>query len=110
MSKKITHVLMSILVLLPFFTAAPGFPQLANNDLPSFQKTCDMDHCDMDNCNPDMPKCSLCPSSGSFIQLFRYELADYLPTPTSSYILLTSGTLSDQGFVRTIFHPPTPIL
>jgi hypothetical protein len=110
MSKKISHVFMSILVLLPFFTGASGFPQLANNDLPSFQKTCDMDHCDMDNCNPDVPKCPLCPSPGSSIQLFRQEMADYLPTPTSSFILLTLGTLSDQGVVRAIFHPPTSIL
>jgi hypothetical protein len=103
------HVFMSFLVLLPFFTGASSFPQLANNDL-SFQKPCDMDHCDMDNCNPDIPKCPLCPSSGSFIQLFRQEMADYLPTPTSSFILLTLGTLSDQGVVRAIFHPPTSIL
>jgi hypothetical protein len=109
MQKKISHVFMSILVLLPFFTVAPAFPQLANNDLPSFQKTCDMDHCDMDTCNPDMPKCPLCPSSSSFVQLFRQVVADYLPTPTSSFILFTSGILSDQGFVRAIFHPPTSI-
>jgi hypothetical protein len=101
---------MSILVLLPFFAGISGSSQLANKDLPSFQKTCDMDHCNMDTCNPYMPKCPLCPSSNSFIQLFRQEIADYVPTPTSSFILLPLGTLSDQGFVRAIFHPPTSIL
>jgi hypothetical protein len=110
MPRKISHVFMSILVLLPFLAGVPGIPQLANNDHLSFQKTCDMDHCDMDNCDPDVPKCPLCPSSGSFIQLFRQEMTDYLPTPTSSFILLTLGTLSDQGVVRAIFHPPTSIL
>jgi hypothetical protein len=110
MLRKLTHVFISILLLLPLLSGMPGFPQWVDNDLPSFQKTCDMDHCDMDNCNPDVPKCPLCPSSGSFIQLFRQEMADYLPTPTSSFILLTLGTLSDQGVVRAIFHPPTSIL
>ena len=110
MLRKIVHVFISILLLLPLLTGMPGFGQFANNYLPSFQKTCDMDDCDMDNCNPHMPKCPLCPSSNSFIQLFRQEVADYLPTPTSSFILFTSGILSDQGFVRAIFHPPTSIL
>jgi hypothetical protein len=110
MLRKIVHVFISILVLLPFFTGISGFPQLANNYLPSFQKPCDMDPCNMDHCNPYLPKCPLCPSSNSFIQLFRQEVADYLPTPTSSFILFTLGTLSDQGFVRAIFHPPTSIL
>jgi len=110
MLRKVTHILISILLLLPLLTGMPGFRQLANNYLPSFQKPCDMDDCDMDNCNSHMPKCPLCPSSSSFIQLFHQEVADYLPTPTSSFILFTLGTLSDQGFVRAIFHPPTSIL
>jgi hypothetical protein len=110
MLRKVSHLFVSILVLLPFFTGIPGFPQLANSDLPSFEKPCDMDNCDMANCNPQMPKCPLCPSSNSFVQLFRQEVADYLPTPASSFILVTLGTLSDQGFVRAIFHPPTSIL
>jgi len=110
MLRKVTHIFVSILLLLPFFTGVPGFPQLANNYLPSFQKPCDMDHCDMDHSNPNTSKCSLCPSSSSFVQLFRLELTDYLPTLTSSFISLAVGTMSDQGFVRAIFHPPTSIL
>src|SRR4030042_6335993 len=82
MLRKIVHVFISILVLLPFFTGISGFPQLANNYLPSFQKPCDMDDCDMDNCNSHMPKCPLCPSSSS-VNLYLHQKAGvYLPTPT----------------------------
>ena len=110
MLRKVIQIFVSILLLLPLVTGVPGFPQLANNYLPSFQKPCDMDDCDMDHSNPNTSKCPLCPSSSSFVQLFRQEVAEYLPTPTSSFILISVGTLSDQGFVRAIFHPPTSIL
>jgi len=117
---KALNIFISISLLFPVFTGGFSFFSPINNDPPSFQKPCDMDPCDMDpcdmdpcdmdHCNPYQPKCPLCPSSSSFIQLFRQGVADYLPTPTSSFILFTSGTLSDQGFVRAIFHPPTSIL
>jgi hypothetical protein len=110
MLRKALNIFISISLLLPVFTGGFSFFSPINNDPPSFQKPCNMDDCDMDHCNPYLPKCPLCPSSNSFIQLFRQEVADYLPTPTSSFILFTLGTLSDQGFVRAIFHPPTSIL
>jgi hypothetical protein len=110
MLRKFINSFVSILLLLPVFTGASTSFAPIDHDPPSFQKPCDMDDCDMDDCNPNMPKCPLCPSSNSFVQLFGQELADYLPTPTSSFIVLTLGTLSDQGFVRRIFHPPTSIL
>ena len=110
MSRKVIHIFISILVLLPLFTGMPGFSQLANNYLPSFQKPCDMDDCDMDNCNSHMPKCPLCPSSSS-VNLYLHQEADvYLPTRTSSIILICLNPLSDQEFVKTIFHPPTLLL
>ena len=112
MLRKLLNIFISILLLLPLWTGMPGsFGSGKVNDLQiHFQKPCDMDDCDMANCNSQTPKCPLCPSPTSFAQLFRQEMADYLPTPTSSFILLTLGTLSDQGFVRAIFHPPTSIL
>src|SRR4030042_5229026 len=102
MIRKGLNIFISILLLLPLFTGVVVFSQTVNNGLPSFQKTCDMD-----DCNPYMPKCPLCPSSNSTIQLFHQEAAAYLPTPISSFILISVSALSDQGVVKAIFHPPT---
>jgi hypothetical protein len=102
MSRKALNIFISILLLLPLFTGVVGFSQPINKSPASFQKTCDMD-----DCNPYMPKCPLCPSSNSTIQLFHQEAAAYLPTPISSFILISVSALSDQGVVKTIFHPPT---
>ena len=102
MIRKGLNIFISILLLLPLFTGVVVFSQTVNNGLPSFQKTCDRD-----DCNPYMPKCPLCPSSNSTIQLFHQEAAAYLPTPISSFILISVSALSDQGVVKAIFHPPT---
>jgi hypothetical protein len=102
MLKKGLNIFISILLLLPLFAGEVGFFQAVSNASPSFQKPCDMD-----DCNPNMPKCPLCPSFSSINLYLYYEAAVYLPTPTSSFIQLSVNTLSDQGFVKAIFHPPT---
>ena len=102
MSRKALNIFISILLLLPLFMGGVGFSQPINKSPASFQKTCDMD-----DCNPYMPKCPLCPSSNSTIQLFHQEAAAYLPTPISSLILISVSALADQGVVKAIFHPPT---
>ena len=38
------------------------------------------------------------------------EREPYLPAPTFCLALVSLSTLPDQGFVKSIFHPPTPIL
>jgi hypothetical protein len=102
MPKKILSIFILILLLLPLFAGEVGFFQAVSHAFPSFQKTCDMN-----DCNPSMPKCPLCPSFRS-INLYLYsEATPYLPTPTFSFILLSVSTLSDQGFVKAIFRPPT---
>src|SRR4030042_3157739 len=99
MLQRTINILMSISLLLPLFSGTAVFPQPANNNSSSFQKPCDMD-----DCNPNMPKCPLCPSSSSINLYLYHEAAVYLPTPTSSFILLSVSTLSDQGVIKTIFH------
>ena len=110
MLRKVIHILISILLLLPLLTGMLGFPQLANNYLPSFQKTCDMDHCDMDHSSPNTPRCPLCPSSSSANLYFYQEAGAYLPVLTSSFVLVCLDSLTDQEFVKKIFHPPTLLL
>jgi hypothetical protein len=117
--KKASHTGISILLLIPFITGMV-LPYGAGDNLSLFVKTFFNDHhpqvsfekpCDMDHCNPYMPKCPLCPSPGSVAQFLNTEGAGaYLPTPTSSFIVITSGILSDQGVVKSIFHPPLSIL
>ena len=104
MLSKALNIFMSILLLLPLLTGEVGFSQMVNNYPPSFQKPCDMDHC-----NPYMPKCPLCPSLSSSNLCLHHEAGAYLPIPISSFILLSVSTLSDQGVVKTIFHPPISI-
>lgn len=111
MLTKPLNIFISILLLLPLFsTGAIGFSQLSNNSLPSFQMACDMDHCNMDHSNPRLPKCPLCPSSGSIVPFLPNQIGDYLPPLASSLIAISSGILSDQEVVRAIFHPPTPVV
>ena len=104
MSKRIINVFISISLMLSLFSGVAVFPQVVNNNLSSFQKPCDMD-----DCNPNMPKCPLCPSSSSINLYLYHEAGAYLPILTSSLILVCVDTLSDQGFVKSIFHPPTSL-
>jgi hypothetical protein len=112
MSKKTFRAIITILILPGLFIGTVNFSSLAlanlcpENSYPnaSLQKTCDMDHC-----NPNLPKCPLCPSSGSIILVLHLEGGFYLPILGSSILLMSHDTLSDQGFVKSIFHPPTGI-
>jgi hypothetical protein len=102
MLRKTSNILVSLLLLLPFFTGAGEFFYLSNNDTASFQEPCHMDQC-----NPYTPKCPLCPSVSSISLIFDQEGLIYLPTFNPSYIQIISETLTDQGFTKSIFHPPT---
>ena len=104
MLKKALNLFISILLLLPLFTEVVGFSQPVDNNPPSFQKPCDMDHC-----NPYMPKCPLCPSSSSMSPYLPNGTRIYAPTLTSAFNPISADTLSDQGYVKSVFRPPTSI-
>jgi hypothetical protein len=112
MLKRALNIFISILILLPIVTGMFSDSGAMNNALPflhllqsSFEKPCDMDYC-----NPLAPKCPLCPSWGSVNSYLLRESGAYLPPLTSSLIAIISSTLSDQGVVKTIFHPPTQLV
>jgi hypothetical protein len=111
MLRKLTNILISILLVVPLLAGTPSSLGLAKNSDPQvyFQKPCDMDPCDMDHCTPRLPKCPLCPTSSSFAPYLSSGVI-YQPTLPSSFILVSINTLSDQGVVKAIFHPPTSIL
>jgi hypothetical protein len=114
MMRKVINIFLSILFLLLFFSGEFVSSALAKSRSSSseicssdkgasvlFQKPCDMDHC-----NP-LPRCPLCPSSGT-INLYLHPGAEvYLPPLHSSFLIISPDALSDQGFVSSIFHPPT---
>ena len=104
MLKKALIIFISIILLLPLLTGAVGFSQTVNNDPPSFQKPCDMDHC-----NPYMPKCPLCPSSSSMSPYLPSGTRIYAPTLSSLFNPISADTLPDQGYVKSVFHPPTTL-
>ena len=110
MLKKSVNIFISILLFIPFFTGTSGFSVLGDNLPFSFQKPCDMDHCDMDHASPNTPKCPLCPTFNSFAPYLSGGVRIDLPALPSSFIVLSINTLSDQGVVKAIFHPPTSIL
>lgn len=119
MSKKAYHTIITLFVLpgltigiVTFFS--PAFPSLLpenSHQNMRFQKACDMSHCN-DHCNSNMPKpkCPLCPSSGSANLVLHLDSGFYLPILTSSMVSISHILLTDQGFVRPIFHPPTTAL
>jgi hypothetical protein len=107
MLRKSSHIFISILLLLPFFAGTYTFPVSGANLPFSFQKPCDMDDCDMDHASPNTPKCPLCPTFNSFAPYLSGEVRIDLPVLPSSFVVFSINTLSDQGVVKAIFHPPT---
>jgi hypothetical protein len=114
MMRKAINVSLSILLLLPLFSGEFVSSALAKSRSSSseicssdngansrFQKPCDMDHC-----NP-LPKCPLCPSSSSMNPYLCQGAGVYLPPLPSSLIIINPDALPDQGFVSSIFRPPT---
>jgi hypothetical protein len=111
MLRKLINILISILLVVPLLAGTPGsfgLPKDSDSQI-RFQKPCDMDPCDMDHCTPSLPKCPLCPTSGSFLPYLSSGVI-YPPILPSSFILVSINTLSDQGVVKAIFHPPTSVL
>lgn len=112
MLRKLTNILISILLVVPLLAGTPSSLGLAKNSDPQvrFQKPCDMDPCDMDHCAPRMPKCPLCPTSGSFVPYLSSGSGIISPILNSSLTHTRDNTLSDQGVVKVIFRPPISIL
>ena len=117
MSRKPLRLFVSLLVLSTFcmgmFTFAGSVtaftpmsqPSCGKTSGPGFKKPCDMDHC-----KPNLPKCPLCSSPGSAVPYLGQGALNYLPPLNCSFVLVCFDTLSDQGFIRSIFRPPTSIL
>jgi len=102
MLKKSLVIFILVAFLLPFFAEEDGLLRAVSSAFPAFQNLCNMG-----DCNPNTPKCPLCPSSSSTKPYLCHETPVYLPTLTSSLVLVCVDTLSDQGFVKSIFRPPT---
>jgi hypothetical protein len=117
MSHKIMNTFLCLLLLLTLSSGVLNYTGIASGSPSLFgvfdgkAQTSFSEPCDMDHCNPYMPRCPLCPSPGSSAPYLRQESGDYLPAITSSFILISDTTLSDQGYIRSVFRPPasTPL-
>ena len=114
MMRKVTSVSLSILLLLPLFSGS-AVPSALARSLSSSSEMCSGDDdvgicfqkpCGMDNCTP-LPRCPLCSSSSSISPYLYQDAGAYLPPPRSSFIMVSPDALTDQGFVTSIFRPPT---
>jgi hypothetical protein len=117
MSKKILNLIVTISLVLPLFAGMFGpcgiactFSSFIQIFLKSNIQTHFEEPCDMDDCNPNLPKCPLCPSSSSLNPYLPNEAGIYLPTLSSPFKPISVDSLADQGFVQSIFHPPTWLL
>ena len=134
MFTKIINISVSVFLLLHLLTGTLAFShagdnpsspfQMCSRDNPprvNLQKLSDMDdsndhdvdHCnsnDMDHCNPLLPKCPLCPTANSVNPYLIQGAEAYLPPLISFFISIPIDPLSDQGVVKSIFHPPTALL
>jgi len=105
MLRKAINILLLALVILPSLLGAHDFSQLGN--IPGSRSQSPCDTCPID---PLMPECS---HGLSFEEIdpFLHEVTEsYNPKTLSSLILIASEAFLDQGFVRSIFRPPTSIL
>jgi hypothetical protein len=118
MSRKRMKYFVSLLVLSAFLMGIFAFAGSLNafdplsqplcgktSTGPGFKKPCDMDHCES-----NLPKCSLCSSPGSTGPYLGQKIVEYPPPRNPSFVLVCLNTLSDQGFIKSIFRPPTSIL
>src|SRR5512136_1688969 len=104
MLKKALIIFILVAFLLPFFLEEGGLFKVVSSASPAFQKPCNMD-----DCTSSMPKCPLCPSSSPINLYLHQETEVCLPILTSSSIHVSVETLSDQGFVKSIFRPPASL-
>lgn len=105
MQKKVLKYFMPVLVLIFLFTGTSISFQTFDAGLSSsvhFENTCDMCCCSSEN-----PACLLCMTSNSNGLYLPKKTDLYLPMLPNSLILIDINTLPDQGFVKTIYHPPT---
>jgi hypothetical protein len=117
MSRKPLRLFVSLLVLSTFFMGIFTFEGSVTAFTPKSQPSCGKASgtgfkkpCDMDHCKPNLPKCPLCSSPGSAVPYLGQGALNYLPPLNCSFVLVCFDTLSDQGFIRSIFRPPTSIL
>ncbi len=95
MSTKTANICLFTLVFLSFLAGAHDFSLLGNDHIAH---------------GPLAPECSSCESFEEDSDLFiREGIEPFQPDTISLLSPILSKVLVDQGFVRSIFHPPTSI-
>jgi hypothetical protein len=102
---RLLSTILVVLVIIPSLLGAHDFSRLGENPVSGSQSPCDTSPC-----GPLMPERS---HGLSFEEIdpYLYEGTEpYQPKTLSSLILIAPEAFLDQGFVRSIFRPPTSIL
>jgi hypothetical protein len=105
MRKKIINTCLLILVFLSSLSGAHDFSQLGNNPGSGSQA-----HCNTEQCNPCIPESPYCPYFEDIDPFLHQEMEPCQPRAVSLSLPVAPEALFDQGFVRSIYRPPTPFL
>jgi hypothetical protein len=102
---RLISSILIVLVIIPSLLGAHEFFPLEN-----FPGSASQGPSDTDPSGPLMPECSHGPSFEENDPYLYEGTEPYQPKTLSSFITIPPEVLLDQGFVRSIFRPPTSIL
>lgn len=103
MIKKRLNHFASILLILPLLMVGLSFSPWEEHSFVGTQGPCDRDQC-------NTSECPVCPSSCSIDPYIKQEPESYHQLVISPFTVIPPNTLSDQGYVKSIFRPPTASL
>jgi hypothetical protein len=102
---RLISTILVVLVIIPSFLGAHDFSQLGKDPVSGSQGPCDTG-----SNGPLMPECSHGQSFEEIDPFLHEGTEPFQPKTLSSLILIAPEAFLDQGFVRSIFRPPTSIL
>jgi len=102
---RLISSILVVFVIIPSLLGAHDFSPLGNIPGSGSQSPCDT--CPI---GPLMPECSHGLSFEEIDPFLHEGTESYQPKTLSSLILIAFEAFLDQGFVRSIFRPPTSIL
>jgi hypothetical protein len=106
MHRKLIITIQVVLVIIPSLLWANDLSSLGNILGPGSQIPCGANQSD-----PGMPECPNCVSLDDTVDPFLHEYTETYQFKTVSLsIPIAPEVLLDQGYVRSIFRPPTSIL
>ncbi len=108
-NNNIMKIVISILVLSLIIGIVNPYAEVYLQD--RNKKSCDMESsCDNESGNHQPPFCPLCPSIYSFTPYLPNGDETFFTDSVSLFITPYLETLTDQGYIKSVFRPPTSII